>query len=241
MIILCPNCATQFAVPDHAIPPSGRRVRCSRCGNEWVQTLEDAEGQAEIQDVLSRLHADETLDESPEADPETHEDFTRPLRGISQLPAVPREREHTGGRKLAFFTLLLLACAIALVRYRDRLPMLGSLYNAIGMTETRGLAFENMKFTRKPSGGTFELAVEGDVVNRGKQLMLVPPVKITLYTQSGHEIGTLQYPAPGSPLKPGEKLHIQPEITNVSPSAVRMVLDIGKSWETALRPVPDGK
>lgn len=35
MILTCPACNAQFNVPDGAIPPAGRSVRCSSCKNEW--------------------------------------------------------------------------------------------------------------------------------------------------------------------------------------------------------------
>ncbi len=35
MQITCPACATVYDVPDLAIPPGGREVRCARCGKDW--------------------------------------------------------------------------------------------------------------------------------------------------------------------------------------------------------------
>lgn len=35
MILTCPNCGTSFSVPDGAIPPEGRRVRCANCDHRW--------------------------------------------------------------------------------------------------------------------------------------------------------------------------------------------------------------
>ena len=41
MRIACPSCSTQYDVPDHAITPTGRLVRCSNCGHEWRALPED--------------------------------------------------------------------------------------------------------------------------------------------------------------------------------------------------------
>ncbi len=37
MIITCPSCSAQFAVPVAAIGATGRTVRCSACGHQWFQ------------------------------------------------------------------------------------------------------------------------------------------------------------------------------------------------------------
>lgn len=35
MKLTCPNCNTSFSVPDAALQPAGRTVRCSRCAHVW--------------------------------------------------------------------------------------------------------------------------------------------------------------------------------------------------------------
>ena len=43
MILECKSCKKKFIVPDNAIPPSGRLVQCSSCGNKWTQFPQEKE------------------------------------------------------------------------------------------------------------------------------------------------------------------------------------------------------
>ena len=37
MRLTCPNCDARYQVSDEAIPPAGRDVQCSNCGQTWFQ------------------------------------------------------------------------------------------------------------------------------------------------------------------------------------------------------------
>ena len=57
MILECPECTTRYMVPDRAIGPEGRTVRCAKCRHSWHQP------------PLSEID----LDELDEAEVEEHE------------------------------------------------------------------------------------------------------------------------------------------------------------------------
>jgi predicted Zn finger-like uncharacterized protein len=43
MIVSCPSCATRYDLPAAALGGAGRKVKCAKCGHNWVQTQEAAE------------------------------------------------------------------------------------------------------------------------------------------------------------------------------------------------------
>ncbi len=72
MRLTCPNCGAQYEVPDGVIPPEGRDVQCSNCGDTWYQTHPDAaapDPEPEIQQDFddADLDAEAFEEEEPEA------------------------------------------------------------------------------------------------------------------------------------------------------------------------------
>src|SRR3954452_16438447 len=78
MILTCPNCGTQYAVKDGAIPPEGRQVRCAACKHSWHENPgpESESGGAPVDEaaVLEPEPVEETAPVSEaEAEPEAND------------------------------------------------------------------------------------------------------------------------------------------------------------------------
>ncbi len=65
MILICPNCATRYLVPDEAIGVEGRQVRCASCKHSWYQEgvvlaprAEKAAGPTSVVAAAAQAHAD---------------------------------------------------------------------------------------------------------------------------------------------------------------------------------------
>ena len=103
MRLTCPNCGAQYQVPDDVIPPEGRDVQCSNCGNTWFQASPDTPDiLPETEDALARDPADTDFapppDPEPEAEPEpepetapTEDDEAAAAEADTPAPEEPAE------------------------------------------------------------------------------------------------------------------------------------------------------
>jgi predicted Zn finger-like uncharacterized protein len=58
MLIVCPNCATSYAVTAQSLGPAGRNVRCARCQTQWLATAtRDVSVNSFVDDVIAEANA----------------------------------------------------------------------------------------------------------------------------------------------------------------------------------------
>jgi len=89
MIIQCPECSSQFVVPDNAIPEKGRKVRCTSCRFVWFATPE-AEITPEDDESVSPNAATQNdgTEDTKEETPSVEKDLSD-----SDAPAAPFDSE----------------------------------------------------------------------------------------------------------------------------------------------------
>lgn len=88
--LICPGCAAEYRLPDTAIPPEGREVECSACGNVWHATAQStrlAPAPGDEPPRLSRPLPDAVLDILK--DEVEHERRARAAEAEAEAPPLP--------------------------------------------------------------------------------------------------------------------------------------------------------
>ena len=210
MILTCPACATSYFVPDDAIGPNGRRVRCKSCGHDWRATLEDeplelsaaaAEPVAEAAGFGKREEAPETLAETPAPE------LPRAFRAKAEQQRRMR-RAATQGAVWAGLAVVFLALVGAAFAFRLSIvqawPQAAAVYKLVGApVNLAGLEFEAVGIRLAPYDPG-KVIVSGALRNIRDNEVVAPPVRVALINAAGAEVGHRIVRLETAPVLPGK-------------------------------------
>lgn len=245
MMIECPACATRYEVPENAIGPGGRNVRCAKCEHSWQVFREDGreDGEADQGDTVreeeSRSAAGPPLSDPPAAaqsNPVISDFDDEPIaveNGESaRLATSPgHATRRKGGARLIVWTVIIATAvaAAALLAARvlgmpDWVPGDRSSFS----TSEPGLQLnfpDDQLGMRQLADGSEIFGASGTVTNVGDTALVVPPILIVL--RDGHDriVYSWEVIPPKRNLDPGESVAINEAVTDVPRSA--RVADIG--------------
>ncbi len=212
MILTCPACATSYFVPDEAIGPNGRRVRCKACGHDWRATLEDEplelsaaaeEPVVEAAGFGKREEASDTLAETPAPE------LPRAFRAKAEQQRKMR-RAATQGAVWAALAVVFLALIGAAFAFRlpivQAWPQAAAVYKVVGApVNLAGLEFEAVGIRLAPYDPG-KVVVSGALRNIRDNEVVAPPVRVALLNAAGAEVGHRIVRLEAAPVLPGKVL-----------------------------------
>ena len=228
MILNCPSCKTRYLVPDSAIGPQGRSVRCASCRHSWFQegvvtqessTKTPPNGQTEGGSTAGKTApaAAKAQPTPPESDisrsptispPPATTSFMSEDSSFAHEPPFKPRRNPAKLWTMAAVAFALLVAAGGGALFAFGLPNWFP-QNEFASVESTPLLIElSAKQDRRVlQDGTEYFAASGTIINPTDSEQDVPPMLVVLRDAGGRVVFSWKMKPPASSLAPGAKVN----------------------------------
>ena len=220
MAILCPHCATPQPSSEADSGSAGRMLRCAQCGTAWFARPFAANPYRQA--AVSRLAEPADVSDAVVIEhiaPGFGEHRARPR------PADRPERRFPADRRwLKGAAAILGIVALALVL---RVPIVAALPSGLP-ADADQLEFQRVHSETVDHHGVKTLVVEGEIVNRSGNDVMVPAIRISLHAPAGAEVYSwLVEPVVGG-LAPGGSIGFRSAVSAPPANASQVTLRLAQ-------------
>jgi predicted Zn finger-like uncharacterized protein len=229
MILSCPACKTRYVVPDSAVGPSGRQVRCASCRHSWLQPPPSPRASAEwlapaapappppapppLREPAPARPAASMVGPAP-AEPENYDAF-------AHEPPFRARRNPARMWTIAAVAAAALMLAATAAVYSFGLPELGVDIALPGRGATP-LKLEFQAENRTLASGNALLTVTGRIINPTQEVQRVPQLRAEVRDSAGRAVYSWSISPPVSELQPGQDATFNSAQTDVPVNASKL-------------------